>query len=867
MLRALPVPLLALVLSPCGVPQAAHGAEFTATYTPLASSPQGGQSSWNSGGVTNDGKLIYGIGDSHNAYGTNSLWTYDPVTNTHKSLFPNTGNKWLKNPDGTWAGKWATLDPVADKSLYTFFGGLTITALPNRNNHQAFYVPARNEFWVLAGTTMYQANPYFAGRFSLDTNRWVNLSKTLGEFSNGVIENASGWVSPNAATPVCKDINTAVMFGGMNGTGGVRIIEPNTGPEPYRMVTTTKSPIYQPAENMRHNAACVGDTIYYVGGMERVSGTPCCRTPNPVPFWKFHVPTRTWTKLPAAPMTGYFPTLTYDSDVNALLLYGGGDGGHGSKALWVYDLSVGTWQDLTDTTAVPQMDKHIAGFIPGVGHVIKGGRKWDAANSRMYSAAAVLFKVKLTRMGAVTLPPPVIAQPAPTPTPQPAPPVVVPPPVVVVPPPVVVQPPVVVPPPVVTPPPAPTPAPVPVPVPVLTVDVLLGRMQMAIATAQQLVTGTQYQQAVGAIATAFSPLATILDNLTAPVPVPPPVPAPTPAPEPTPAPTPTPVPAPAPLPVSARFEWTKIPLVCRNGANPCGSIKHQRMAEGPNGRLWVLGGDMGGLGGGNGQQEVFSFDPNSADGAWRAEAPDCGTQESPTHWHTDESGVFWDAKRSVFWKMAGTHYGADDACFLAGGSIKLNNIQFNPAKKQWVKPVNFDQTNVGYLSNGVIDPQTDQAILISDKAAHHYNLGTGVRTAYPLPTGAMRFNAQTARIGRNVWWLNRDDILESYNIDTHKLTAYGVWPFPPHEGWGVAMTFAHGENPLLIWPTSLSTQAREAAIFNVATKQWTKVDMAVDMAGARGNGGVQLADGRIVLWGGMAPPEDHNKFVWVGMLQ
>lgn len=706
---------------------------FTATYRELALSPANFATTWYSGAVTRDGKFVYGLGNSHNAYGNNSLWAYDPATNTHTNLFANTGNKWVWTAGVDQSGHWS--DP-------------NIRALTNRNNHQAFYVAARNEFWVLAGTTFYQSSPYFGGRFSLDTNRWEYLSppwgqKTQGDladFSAGLIAGPAGWVAANAVTATCPDIGTVVLFGGMSSTAGMRMIEPNpAGPEPYQWSTAPKPPFHHPVENARHNAACVGDTVYFVEGQRRVAGTPCCTTPDPAQAWKFHVPTRTWTRLPDGPPGGYFGVLTYDADANALLLYGGGPGGTGSTKLWVYDLAGNAWHNLTGTIAnLPRVDMQTGGYIPGFGHVYKGGRRFRADGSSYgYAASAMVMKIALTRVA----PPP--------------------------------------------------------PEPVVGNDPPPDEQQ----TPESSTGGTQ-------------------------------------------------------------ITWTKIPLAVR-GVSPVGSMKHQRLAEGPAGRVYILGGDFGGDGGNNtGRQEVFSFDPLSATGDWRLEAPYCGTTANPVHWHTDEAGVAWDAKRKLFWKLSGTEYGPDDACLAEGRSVKAKVITFDPSTGLWAVPPHVAQTRFGYVANGVLDPVKDQMVQIIDKSAKHLDLITGQWATYPLPGDALRFNAIVARSGRTLWWLNRSEVLESYDLDTHVTTSHGVWPFGAQSGWATAMTMIHQGKVLSIWPTSLSTEAKRAALYDPATKQWTKLDMGA----GRGNTAMMHSSGKVILMGGMAPPEDHNKFVWVGTL-
>jgi len=335
-----------------------------------------------------------------------------------------------------------------------------------------------------------------------------------------------------------------------------------------------------------------------------------------------------------------------------------------------------------------------------------------------------------------------------------------------------------------------------------------------------------------------------------------------------PPPTPT-----TPTDSAAAISWTSIPLP-GTPKSPQGTMKHQRLAEGPDGRVYLLGGDWGGLDHENtGRQEVYSFDPLSPTGDWRLEAPYCGTVEHPVHWHTDEAGVVWDAKRKVFWKVAGTEYGPGgtdptqpqyDACLAAGKSVKAKVITFDPVTKLWSVPPHVVQTRFGYAANGVMDPDKDQMVQIIDTAAKHLDLATGQWATYALPAGPLRFNAITARIGRTLWWVNREEALESYDLDTHKLSGHGQWPFPKQDGWGMAMTFASGDKVLAVWPTAGPAEPRFAALYEPATKAWTKLDQGAGW----GNGGVLHSSGKLILMGGgINGPADHNKQVWVGTIQ
>lgn len=776
---------IALVLVATATPAA--GAEFTATYRELAPSPASFGTVWYSGAVTRDGKFVYGLGQNHNSFGNNSLWLYDPATDTHKNLFQDTGSKWLwdKDADGKTipkSGRWS--DP-------------SIRAITNRNNHQAFYVAGRNEFWVLAGTTFYQSSPYFGGRFSLDSNRWEYLSppwgqkkvSDLADFSAGLIAGQGGWVSPNAATAVCSDIDTVVLFGGMNGTGGVRIIEPNpTGPEPYRWASAPRPPFHQPAENVRHNAVCAGDNVYFVAGQERVRGVKCCRTPDPAPFWKFHVPSRTWTRLVEGPAGAYFTVMTHDSGVGALLVYGGSAGPEPANRLWVYDLRTDAWHDLTGTVPnLPRADMHTGGFVPGFGHVYKGGRRFDESGRDMgYAASARMMAIMLRRGHGADGPAPLAAARRTGADSAPATPTVTAP----------------------------------------------DRRQLAAAHQ------TTKQAAAKPSAPPRRKAAAALR-----------------------APT---------VASGGAIRWTKIPLP-GSPDSPEGSMKHQRLVEGPGGRVYLLGGDWGGLDQLHiGRQEVYSFDPLSPTGDWKLEAPYCGTVENPVHWHTDEAGLGWDAERKVFWKLAGTEYGPDsknpahpryDTCFAAGKSVKAKVITWSPETRLWSVPPHVAQSRFGYVTNGVLDTDKDQMVQIVDNAAKHLDLAGGKWTSYPLPSGPLRFNAIVSRIGRTLWWVNREEVLESYDLDTHKLAGHGQWPFPRRDGWGMAMTFASGDKVLAVWPTAGPAQQRFSALYDPAKKQWSKLDQGAGW----GNAGVMHSSGKLVLMGGgINGPPDHNKFLWVG---
>jgi hypothetical protein len=692
---------------------------------------------------------------------------------------------------------------------------------------------------VLGGTTFYQRSPYFAGRLDLKTKRWAHLSKPwsdptkaddLADFSAGLIAGKHpGWAAPNAAVAVCMGIDTAFLVGGMNDpTGVVRLIEPNpAGPEHYRWATA-QTPGRLAVENARANAACAGDTVYLIGGDMRMADGSNTR-PAVAPFWKFHVPTRTWTRLPEGPAGAYFTVMTYDAAANALLVYGG-SGPNGTNRLWVYDLTDNTWHDLTGTVPnLPRSDMHTGGYLPGYGHVYKGGRRFNADGSEKdYTASGMFMRIALRRApgrgSPVAVPPQV--EPV-TPPPMPAPPVAA----------------------------ADREQPIvervkdrerrggqaDTVVPQAAVDRPPGDGGAAtgpeLSILERVKARAQAGQVAGATHEPGAPHAGGAHGQT-------------------------------PATSDIKITWAKGQLWGLPN-RPSNATKHMRMAEGPGGRVYMMGGDWGSgtVGAENsGRQEVYSFHPDSPTDSWRMDAPYCGTTENPVHWHTDEAGAVWDAKRGLIWKLAGTEYSTttNDLCEQSGGSVKAKVITFNPTTNLWKVPAGFDQTRFGFVTNAVIDPDKDEIVQIIDTQARHLNLETGQWTTYPLPAGPLRFNAITARLGRNVWWCNRAQVIESYNLDTHKLTSYSVapWPVPP-ESWEMQMVFPADDKLLVIRPTSSPYTPRHAALFDPATKAWASIDPGEGW----GNSGFMHSSGRVILMGGGINGEDEaNKQIWVGRL-
>ena len=168
------------------------------------------------------------------------------------------------------------------------------------------------------------------------------------------------------------------------------------------------------------------------------------------------------------------------------------------------------------------------------------------------------------------------------------------------------------------------------------------------------------------------------------------------------------------------------------------------------------------------------------------------------------------------------------------------------------------------MTNGILDPEKDEMVQVTDRAVKHLNLSTGEWTSHPLPDGPKRFNAIAARVGREVYWCNRKQVLESYNLDTHAMTTHSVAPWPvPARGWEMQMVMPYRDKLVVVRPVARPDSKRQAAIYDPASRQWATLDPGEGW----GNTGMVHSSGKLILMGGgIDGPAHHNKFVWVGDL-
>jgi hypothetical protein len=313
-------------------------------------------------------KILFWGGNSHNPRGNNSVRLFDPVTRKTEFLTQNSGRKW-------------------DIKTKRFKDGSM--AITNRDNQVDFYVPNRDEYWVVGGP----GGGMYGGIFDLTKKRWSRIAITPDEFFSGLIKIPPDLRVPiNSAHAWCEKIDTGVLFGGSMYAEGPNkffaLIEPDSHiPEPYRLIKL-KQPIGARGL-LRNSGVCIGEYFYVYGGSVLVNRKVEFKSD----LWRFHVPTRTWIQLANGPFAVPYPVMTYDSKRNILVLYGGNK----TNNLALYDIANNRWIVKTADAAMRRISHHSGVYSPITDeHLYRGGLRYDRNGKQMnWSVGAQIDSLKL----------------------------------------------------------------------------------------------------------------------------------------------------------------------------------------------------------------------------------------------------------------------------------------------------------------------------------------------------------------------------------------------------------------------------------------------------------------------------------------
>lgn len=249
-----------------------------------------------------------------------------------------------------------------------FAGGETDPlSASGRNNYIGFYLPWEGEagqLWIAAPGGSLAANH---GIYDIAEKRWVRLvgNDSTPEFAPIRYRNETayrlvdGW---NYADVVCEESRTLVRYGGKN-QGNLVVVEPDEDGDGYVASGYSNQPP-GPRNNVRNAAICVDGQMYLFGGTREWKGEATTEV------WRLDVAAREWHREPpTGHPVGPAAVVTYDPDRNAAAILFS----DGTNRYATYRLGDGTYLDLTDTLGLPASLRAAGAFVPGVGHLYRGG--------------------------------------------------------------------------------------------------------------------------------------------------------------------------------------------------------------------------------------------------------------------------------------------------------------------------------------------------------------------------------------------------------------------------------------------------------------------------------------------------------------
>lgn len=319
-------------------------------------------------------------------------------------------------------------------STYPELGNLD-DVVCNRNNHAQFFADFCSQIWTGGGFTeiedqndwqpmnhgimfLSERNATYPG----DRNwKYIwrgdgNLTRDFGvsaanggsmlkgdpgyDIIKGVDPNTSNVMTAiNAATAVNNTLRCFVRVGGLiyktNNvtdafTNMIAVWEQNPdGPEEwvyYEEELPNGDPAYPPQINAARGASacCAGENFYVY--CRRVQASDDGRQRE---FWRFHIPTRTWTRLAKCPLSRLYASLVYVESTNQIVMLCGGDGSVGgtddanaaTNDLLVYDIATDQWIDYSADSTIRRLNMPLAAYWPtGDKIAVRGGTSGQTAD-------------------------------------------------------------------------------------------------------------------------------------------------------------------------------------------------------------------------------------------------------------------------------------------------------------------------------------------------------------------------------------------------------------------------------------------------------------------------------------------------------
>ncbi len=266
------------------------------------------------------------------------------------------------------------LDPVTNSWEY-LWPSLYGEAVPQaRDNFGSFYVPRLDELWLWGGSYLeqYGSSALRSGRFHVSQKRWIASGTTDADAFKDILDlsEVGGAMPWNGADPATAwnaqlDMGMVCCGSGNSYSGDFYLIEPNQGGgKPYK--ATKLSGTLPPPRGQAMNLLVAANTDFYLfsgfNGYDEANRDYSYTRD----FWKFSGLTRTWTRLPDPPGVSYQPTVTYDSDMNAVVAWI-------NNHIYVYHIASNQWRDHTPS-GLPCMGNQTGSYSPTAKlHIFVGG--------------------------------------------------------------------------------------------------------------------------------------------------------------------------------------------------------------------------------------------------------------------------------------------------------------------------------------------------------------------------------------------------------------------------------------------------------------------------------------------------------------